>query len=47
MLLWELLASGQIRTCKVNGWANLSQPITLGLAAGFGNNHTTQTTLSW
>jgi hypothetical protein len=27
MLLWALLASGQIRMRKVDGWETLSQPI--------------------
>ena len=36
MLLWALLASGQIQMRKVNGWETLAQPIqpaTLDLAA--------------
>ncbi len=36
MLLWALLASGQIQMRKVDGWETLSQPIepiTLDLAA--------------
>jgi hypothetical protein len=36
MLLWSLLASGQIQMRKVDGWETLSQPIepiTLDLAA--------------
>ena len=27
MLFWALLASGQIRMRKVDGWAHLAQPI--------------------
>jgi len=36
MLLWALLASGQIQMRKVDGWQTLAQPIesmTLDLAA--------------
>ena len=39
MLLWALLASGQIPMNKVDGWAAVFQPIPLDSPAWFGNNH--------